>query len=236
MTTYFIVALVSYLLGSIPFGYILVKLFLKQDIRATGSGNIGATNVARSGAKGLAIATLLLDATKGSVSVLIAAQLATSLWNPYSLGTPVQPWFLAKFMTLAVFMAVIGHMFPVWLRFKGGKGVATAVGAFAVLAPMAIVIVLGLFVLVVAVTRYVSLASITSAVFFPIFAGLLYRTTFLGSGRGSESFIVYSVLCLVSLLVIAKHHENIRRLIAGTESKFGAKKSVPPPDAMEKQA
>src|SRR3954466_700489 len=134
MTTYFIIAAVSYLLGSIPFGYILVKLFLKQDIRATGSGNIGATNVARSGAKGLAVATLVLDALKGAVAVLLAAHAAHIVWYPYQEGAPVAPWFLAQFMALGALMAVLGHMFPLWLWFKGGKGVATAVGAFAVVA------------------------------------------------------------------------------------------------------
>src|SRR3954468_6732704 len=206
---YLITALISYLLGSIPFGYLLVRIFRGQDIRQTGSGNIGATNVARSGAKGLAIATLVLDALKGAIAVLIAAQFATSVWNPYSPGTPVQPWFLAKFMALAALMAVLGHMFPVWLRFRGGKGVATAVGAFAVLAPLAILVVLGIFILVVGLTRYVSLGSIVSAVSFPIFAGLFYRTAFLGSGRGSESFIVYGFLCLLLLLVICKHPQKI---------------------------
>src|SRR3954470_1775022 len=117
MKTYIIVAAVSYLLGSIPFGYILVKLFLKQDIRATGSGNIGATNVARSGAKGLAIATLLLDAAKGFAAVLL-----TLVTFAYAAAHDGQ-WAL----TLAAFAglcAVLGHMFPVWLRFRGGKGVA----------------------------------------------------------------------------------------------------------------
>ena len=231
--TYIIVALVSYLLGSIPFGYILVKLFLKQDIRATGSGNIGATNVARSGAKGLAVATLLLDALKGALAVWIAAHVAESVWNPYLTGAPVAPWFFAKLMTLGALMAVLGHMFPVWLRFKGGKGVATAVGAFAVLAPLAILVVLAVFIIVVGITRYVSLGSIVAAVLFPAFSGWLYRSTFLSSGRGLEAYVV---LCLVSLLVILKHHENIRRLLAGTENKFGGQKSVPTPGALEKRA
>src|SRR3954466_1138816 len=105
--SYWIVAVFSYFLGSIPFGYVLVLLFLKQDIRTTGSGNIGATNVARSGAKGLAIATLLLDALKGAVAVLFAAQTAHTVWYPYQEGAPVAPWFLAQFMAVGALMAVL---------------------------------------------------------------------------------------------------------------------------------
>src|SRR4051794_2146824 len=131
MTTYFIIAAVSYLLGSIPFGYILVKLFLKQDIRTTGSGNIGATNVARSGAKGLAIATLLLDAGKGALATyLVMMMSAFALTHAGDTGA-AGAYGLCAF---SVMWAVLGHMFPFWLRFQGGKGVATAVGAFALLA------------------------------------------------------------------------------------------------------
>jgi len=214
MKTYIIVALISYLLGSIPFGYILVKLFLKQDIRATGSGNIGATNVARSGAKGLAIATLLLDALKGFIAVGIVLGTIES----YS-----QDW---TFPALAALCSIIGHMFPVWLTFKGGKGVATGVGAFLGLAPAAIGLSLILFVVVVATTRYVSLGSILAAAGFPFLA------YFVRDISGAALLLIV----LSSGLIILKHHENIRRLIAGTESKFGGKKSVPPPDAVEKQA
>jgi glycerol-3-phosphate acyltransferase PlsY len=220
--TYIIVALVSYLLGSIPFGYILVKLFLKQDIRATGSGNIGATNVARSGAKGLAVATLLLDALKGFVAVIIADHVAYSIWDPYIFG--MEP--IKKLMAIAALMAVIGHMFPVWLRFKGGKGVATAIGAFVVLAPLSICLVFLLFLVTVATTRFVSLGSIVAAMAFPPLAHFLERI----------SAAPFAFISVSSLLIILKHHENIRRLLAGTENKFGGKKSVPPPDAVEKQA
>ena len=213
--TYIIVAAVSYLLGSIPFGYILVKLFLKQDIRETGSGNIGATNVARSGAKGLAVATLVLDAAKG-----IAAVFMVSL--------PIFG-FRASAITacaLAALAAIIGHMFPIWLKFKGGKGVATGVGAFAALAPLAIGIALLLFIGVVAATRFVSLGSLVAAALFPVCAHFL-------SGYSGVPLLLMTA---ASLLIILKHHENIRRLLAGTENKFGGKKSVSPPGAMEKQA
>src|SRR4051794_12156784 len=162
MTTYFIIAAVSYLLGSIPFGYILVKLFLKRDIRATGSGNIGATNVARSGAKGLAIATLVLDAAKGWLAVCVALWILDPQWAPWAqYGSfcvkldhpPLEQVFAAPF-------AILGHVFLVWLRFRGGKGVATAAGAFLALSPKLLIAPLLVFLLVVALTRYVSLGSI----------------------------------------------------------------------------
>src|SRR5213082_3185425 len=138
MQTYIIIALVSYLLGSIPFGYILVRLFLKQDIRRTGSGNIGATNVARSGAKGLAIATLLLDAGKGSTAVVLTAIFAGGFYDP------AQHWMIfwdqpTSRLATAALCAVLGHIFPVWLKFRGGKGVATAVGAFLFISPVGVV-------------------------------------------------------------------------------------------------
>jgi acyl phosphate:glycerol-3-phosphate acyltransferase len=224
--TYIIVAAVSYLLGSIPFGYILVKLFLKQDIRATGSGNIGATNVARSGAKGLAIATLLLDAVKGVLAVRIAHLIFTAFYGPPHF---IDCWLctpLAHVMQFAVLLAVLGHMFPPWLGFKGGKGVATALGGFLAVNPFVVIITAIAFFIVVAVSRYVSLGSILAAILFPI---LLHFTDW------APAVAVWPT-ALVSLLIILKHHQNVRRLLAGTESKFGGKKSVPPPDAMEKQA
>src|SRR5437868_1295612 len=223
MRTYFIVATVAYLLGSIPFGYILVKVFLKQDIRATGSGNIGATNVARSGAKGLAIGTLLLDALKGYLAVMFAFGCADSIFNWCVPGRVCEsPILLAS---IAATSAIAGHMFPVWLKFRGGKGVATGVGAFAALAPLSIGLVFVLFLLAVLTSRFVSLGSIMAAAFFPVFAHFL-------SGYSGIPLLLMGV---ASLLIILKHHDNIRRLIAGTEDKFSAKKPAPP-DAVEKQA
>ena len=133
-----IIVAVSYLLGSIPFGYLLVRVFRGQDVRKTGSGNIGATNVARTGSKGLAIATLLLDALKGYAAVTFAFWIAsrqrlegpvpTSVYDRTTVGVSSHTIFLLA--ALAAFVAILGHMFPVWLRFKGGKGVATAAGSF----------------------------------------------------------------------------------------------------------
>src|ERR1700757_518027 len=118
---YLIVAAVGYLLGSIPFGFLLVKIFRGQDVRQTGSGNIGATNVARTGSKGLAIATLALDTIKGMVAVGFGAMMSRSSYNYGLYGLLVEP---ARLMSLAALAAVLGHIFPVWLKFKGGKGVA----------------------------------------------------------------------------------------------------------------
>src|SRR5262249_11223818 len=174
MTLYLIVAAIAYLLGSIPFGYILVKTFRGQDIRLSGSGNIGATNVVRSGAKGLGIATLLLDVLKGAAAVLIARMLAGPHMNPcITLNGPFCETIV--FESAAALFAVLGHIFPVWLKFKGGKGVATALGAFALLFPEAVLVSLAVFIVVLAVSRYVSLGSILAAATFPVASWLLYH-------------------------------------------------------------
>jgi acyl phosphate:glycerol-3-phosphate acyltransferase len=188
---------IAYLLGSIPFGYLLVRLFLKEDIREKGSGNIGATNVARAGAKGLGMATLLLDLGKAYAGVAIAQRLA-----PGSYDVAVA----------AGVAAVVGHVFPVWLGFRGGKGVASAFGVFLALTWPSAVGILLVFVLVFALTRYVSLASIAGAAFFPLFGFYFVPSR--------TPAVVFGFL-FIPLLVIVKHHQNIRRLLHGTESKFG---------------
>ncbi|HYL92889.1 MAG TPA: glycerol-3-phosphate 1-O-acyltransferase PlsY, partial [Alphaproteobacteria bacterium] len=162
-------------LGSIPFGYLLVKIFRGQDIRQTGSGNIGATNVARSGAKGLGAATLVLDALKGALAVWLAAVLSHSSNN--ACGTPGACIPAIRLMSVAALFAVVGHVFPVWLKFRGGKGVATALGVFIVLFPWATLIALGVFVVTAVVSRYVSLGSILGAISFPIAAYFVSRQT-----------------------------------------------------------
>ena len=190
----------AYLLGSIPFGYLLVRIFRKQDIRATGSGNIGATNVARSGAKGLGIATLLLDLGKAFAAVKIAQHLAP---GNYDLAV------------VAAVAAILGHVFPVWLGFRGGKGVASALGVFLALTWPSALSIFGIFLIVFLITRYVSLASIIAAATFPLFA--FYFVPF-------RTPIVILGFLFIPLLIIVKHHENIRRLLSGTESRFGSRK------------
>jgi glycerol-3-phosphate acyltransferase PlsY len=215
ISIYATVAVVSYLLGSIPFGYILVKLFLKQDIRQTGSGNIGATNVARSGRKGLAIATLLLDAGKGALAVVAANAMAHSAFN-WKNDFYVGPSVL---LAIAALGALCGHIFPVWLKFKGGKGVATGLGGFLALAPKSVLIALLAFIVVFALLRYVSLGSVIAAAAFP------FATWWLYPENRSASFI--ALISAAALLIVIKHHANIRRLLNGTEPKFGARKNIP---------
>src|SRR5947209_13856811 len=159
--TYLIVAAVSYLLGSIPFGYLLVRIFTGDDVRASGSGNIGATNVARK-SPALGVATLLLDAAKGLAAVLVARALFS---GPHQL----------LLMTTAAFFAVFGHLFPVWLKFRGGKGVATSLGAFILLTPKSILCMVVLFLLIAVAFRYISLGSVAVAAAFPLLASALHE-------------------------------------------------------------
>ena len=208
-----IIVVTSYLLGSIPFGYLLVRIFRGEDVRRTGSGNIGATNVARTGSKGLAIVTLLLDVLKGYVAVAHAFHFS----HHHAAELPAaEPQFVYTLAALAGFCAIFGHMFPVWLKFKGGKGVATAVGAFYGIAPMGVLVSLALFVVIVAITRYVSLGSILGAVAFPLAAWWLNPLT--------RDPVVMLLLGTSSLLVIIRHKDNIRRLLAGNENRFGSSK------------
>jgi acyl phosphate:glycerol-3-phosphate acyltransferase len=203
MTTFILIAAVSYLLGSIPFGYLLVRIFHGEDVRLSGSGNIGATNVSRKSPL-LGVVTLLLDALKGAAAVAIAKILAEH--NGFG-GHAID------LMALAALFAIVGHMFPFWLKFRGGKGVATGLGSFILIAPKAVVIAAALFVLLVAVFRYVSLGSIVAAAAFPF---IMWWT---------DEFPVKALIlvALTSLLIVAKHDQNIRRLLAGKEHRIGSK-------------
>lgn len=204
---YVALAVVAYLLGSIPFGLILVRIVRGEDVRLTGSGNIGATNVARSGGAKLGVATLLLDALKGYVAVLIA--LTVSHRNSaVDLGLAA---------SLAALCAILGHVFPAWLKFRGGKGVATAVGAFVGLAPRAVFVVLAIFLVIVLISRYVSLGSIVASAVFPLLAFFLYRSESSPAGL--------AIMLGASLLIILKHKANIRRLLDGTENRLQFHKS-----------
>ena len=190
---YAIALVFGYLLGSIPFGLLITRAAGLGDVRKIGSGNIGATNVLRTGNKGLAAATLLLDALKGTAAVLVAGH------------------FSPDFGLAAGFGAFLGHLFPVWLGFKGGKGVATYLGVLLGLAWQGMLVFAVVWLAMAFLFRYSSLAALTAAVIVPI---ALY---FISTPQIAGLFAV------MSLIVIVKHHANISRLLAGTEGKIGAK-------------
>ncbi|WP_136682570.1 glycerol-3-phosphate 1-O-acyltransferase PlsY [Falsirhodobacter xinxiangensis] len=189
-----LVAVLAYLLGSIPFGVLITRAMGLGDLRAIGSGNIGATNVLRTGNKAAAAATLILDGAKGAVAVLIARAI-----------------FAEDAAQLAGLAAFLGHLFPVWLGFRGGKGVATFLGTILALAWPVGLLACATWLLVAKLFRYSSLSALVAAVVSPIFAILTgYQTV--------------ALLCaLLALLVLIRHDANIRRLIAGTEPKIGQK-------------
>ncbi len=192
----FLTAAFSYLLGSIPFGFILLRVFRGQDVRKTGSGNIGATNVARS-SPALGVLTLALDALKGMAAV--------ALTRAFFPGRNL----LAG---MAALLAIVGHIFPIWLTFRGGKGVATGLGSFILIAPKSLLATAGIFIAVVLVFRRVSLGSIIAVGLFPVIAWLLLEY------RGAPPML--ALMAFASALIVAKHHQNIRRLLSGTEPRF----------------
>jgi glycerol-3-phosphate acyltransferase PlsY len=188
----------AFLCGSIPFGLLLVKVAGKGDVREHGSGNIGATNVSRVGGKALGILTLLLDIAKGFLPIFLAKQ--------FGWGESV--------LSLLAICAVLGHVFTPWLAFKGGKGVATALGAALAFRAAMVLPALGVFIVLLLVFRYVSLGSVMAAVALPLLLML----------KGAPPLVLL-LWAGLSLIVILKHHENIRRLWKGTESPlWGAKK------------
>ncbi len=187
----------GYLFGSIPFGLLLTKFAGLGDIRGIGSGNIGATNVLRTGRKSLAVATLLLDTGKGALAVALG-----NLYGP-------------DIAIVAGFGALIGHVFPVWLKFQGGKGVATALGIMLALDWQTGLGTFGVWVAVAAVFRYSSLAALVAAAASPVIA------YYIATPQLAEFFSV------IAVLVWIRHHDNIRRLLRGEESRIGAKKSGP---------
>jgi glycerol-3-phosphate acyltransferase PlsY len=192
------------LLGSIPFGYLIVRAKEGADVRESGSGGTGATNVSRRAGKLAGVVTLLLDAAKGALAVWMARWLSTPDWGIN--------WLVAA----AAIIAVLGHCFPVWLGFRGGKGVATGVGVFLSLSPQALALSALVFLLVFATTRYVSLGSITAATAFPLCVWLLSIYT-----HSSENLRPVITAALASAaLIIFMHRANIGRLLRGTESKF----------------
>jgi glycerol-3-phosphate acyltransferase PlsY len=206
----FVIAVVSYLLGSIPSGYLLIRIFRHEDIRSSGSGNIGATNVLRSAGKSLGLATFLMDMLKGSTAVLVGGYVGTLLAHGALLPREAQ--------AIAAAAAIVGHVFTCWLNFKGGKGVATGFGVFLVASPWAALAAISVFIVVLILTRYVSLASILGALSFPFFAWLLVA--------GPKPPLYIAAQFFAATLIVLKHHQNIGRLFKGTESRLGKKKTA----------
>jgi glycerol-3-phosphate acyltransferase PlsY len=203
------VCLAAYLIGSIPFGYLIVRLTAGADVRETGSGGTGATNVSRRAGKLAGVLTLVLDALKGAAAMAaVRFILETAVFGRSAFD---QQWWIAA----AGMIAIAGHCFPIWLGFRGGKGVATGVGVFLMLAPLAVVFAAVIFLLIVLLTRYVSLGSIVAAATIPLLIWL--RPSF----AHVESYKPTLMAAIVGgALIIFRHRANITRLISGTESKF----------------
>lgn len=196
--------LISYLLGSLPFGYLIVKLTGRGDVRETGSGGTGATNVTRRAGKWAGVVTLALDALKGAFAVLLARHLLAPNFEI--------DWWVAA----CAFAVVAGHVFPVWLKFRGGKGVATGLGAFMCFVPLAVACAAVAFLAVVWATRYVSLGSITATALMPVFVWLLYAR----AGESTHSQPLVAAALAGGALIIFMHRANIGRLLSGSENKL----------------
>jgi acyl phosphate:glycerol-3-phosphate acyltransferase len=209
----YLLIIAAYLIGSIPFSFLVVKLAAGADIRHHGSRNVGATNVARTFGKVPGIIALALDIAKGYAAVALAGWIVRRPdWPLLADGAHTSALYSTSlWISLAALIAVLGHMFPVWLRFHGGKGVATATGAFLALDPLAIAAGVLVFLIVILSTRFVSLASILSAASIPIFMRFLVHAPFWT--------IIISVL--IAFAIILKHHSNIARLAGGKERRMG---------------
>lgn len=208
------IPVVAYLLGSIPFGLLVAHVLGGKDVRKAGSGNIGATNVSRVAGPFAGILTLLLDAAKGAVAVLAAARLTEDS---------------ATWMIVAGLLALLGHCYPLWLHFRGGKGVATAAGVFLVLSPLAMFSALAVFILVVVFWRFVSLGSLAAAAAIPL---LMY---FLWAPHHAPPLVITFGSLAISALVIYKHDANMQRLVEGTETKFSFRRNPETPEKPEKK-
>ena len=202
--TLLVIAIAAYFLGSIPFGLLLTKTFGRGDVRRVGSGNIGATNVARAAGWLAGVLTLVLDAAKGAGAVFLAEKLSNDS---------------ATWMMIAAFAALAGQCFPVWLKFKGGKGVATATGIFLVLSPLACLGALLLFLLVVIFWRYVSLGSVSAAAAMPLLIYLLWAPH-----HAPPMSVTFGTVA-AALLIVYKHRGNLQRVIEGVEPKFSFSKN-----------
>ncbi len=209
--TFLLSAAGGYFLGSIPFGLVLCWIAGLGDIRKIGSGNIGATNVLRTGRKDLALLTVLLDASKAGFSAWLAGYLASNSEIMF-LGVMVKINLLAAL--IAGLAAILGHNFPIWLGFKGGKGVASAFGFILVMSPTVALLALGTWLIFAFAFRYSSLSAIAAAVLTPVYAYFF---------AGEAEALVFS---FIAILVLIRHHANIARLIKGTESKISFKKKA----------
>jgi glycerol-3-phosphate acyltransferase PlsY len=198
--------IIAYLIGSIPFGYLIVLAKGGGDVRETGSGGTGATNVSRRAGKSAGAITLVLDALKGALAIFVAGILSTGI------DLLAANWILCG----AAVAALLGHIFPVWLRFRGGKGVATGVGVFLMLAPLPVICAGVIFVAVVWTTKYVSLGSILAAVTTPLFVWL--QSVFVNPVVDSRPLLLAAVAG--ALLIVFAHRGNITRLLNGTESRI----------------
>ncbi len=187
------ITLFAYLIGAVPFGYLIVRSTQGKDIRGEGSGNIGATNVYRSN-RWAGVLTLVCDSLKGYLAVRLAGILSDAdlFW-----------------MALSAVAAIMGHAFTVFLRFKGGKGVATGCGAYLALAPSAVILTLGVFIVVLLLSRYISLSSILATAAFPLWVYWM-----------GDPLVVVGGAAVGAAVIVAKHHQNVGRLLAGTENKF----------------
>ena len=210
-----LVLLIAYLLGSIPFGYLIVRVRKGADVRAAGSGATGATNVSRQAGKAFGVLTLVLDAAKGAGAILIARlilDLPAFARGGGNEAVPDGEWILAG----AAVAAIVGHCFPVWLGFRGGKGVATGLGVFLILAPIAVALAAVVFVLTFALTRYVSLGSILAAASIPLFVWVW--SALIKHAADPNPLMVAATVG--AALIVFSHRANIRRLLGGAESKF----------------
>jgi glycerol-3-phosphate acyltransferase PlsY len=224
MLAYILTALAAYLLGSIPTGFLVAKA-RGIDIRIVGSGNIGATNAMRVLGKPVGIAVLLMDTAKGWLACFIGGLICAWFWSltsnglrNYSPDDSVENLMppLERFALIAGIFAVLGHNYPCWLKFKGGKGIATTAGVYLALAPLPLLIALAVFILALLTTRYVSAGSIAAAIALPAAVWIL----------PPHNLLLGIVTTALGALAIYKHKSNIQRLIAGTENRFGIKKET----------
>jgi glycerol-3-phosphate acyltransferase PlsY len=200
--------LIAYLIGSIPFGLLLTKIFTKQDLRTIGSGNIGATNVLRTGKKGLALATLISDGAKGALAILLVF-----LWDQHHFQAPqdscLSLYFANSSMLVVGMLAILGHCFPIWLKFKDGKGVATALGVFLAAVPYAGIAACITWLITAKLSKISSLSALCALAITPFIALIVYGIT-------------PALICmLISALVLYRHKDNIKRLLDGTEPRIG---------------